>query len=90
MMEIGVMVSLKMESVLIQMARYMKQVERREALWIWNKTWPDGRKYEGEWKMGKPIGVGKKVYPDGKVKMGIGIKVNSLKDVSINYSYIFD
>jgi antitoxin component YwqK of YwqJK toxin-antitoxin module len=34
------------------------------------KTWPDGRKYEGEWKIGKPIGIGKKVYPDGKLKEG--------------------
>ena len=28
-------------------------------------TWPDGDRYEGDWKDGKQEGHGVKTYPDG-------------------------
>ena len=34
-------------------------------------SWADGRKYEGEWKLGKQHGKGKYILLDGTVKMGI-------------------
>lgn len=32
--------------------------------------WPDGRRYEGNWYQGKPIGEGVKTYQDGSAKRG--------------------
>lgn len=32
--------------------------------------WPDGRRYEGNWYQGKPIGEGIKTYQDGTAKKG--------------------
>lgn len=32
--------------------------------------WPDGRRYEGKWYQGKPIGTGIKTYADGTSKKG--------------------
>lgn len=34
------------------------------------KTWPDGRKYDGQWFQGRPIGEGIKTYQDGTQKRG--------------------
>jgi len=33
-------------------------------------VWPDGRRYEGNWLNGKPIGEGVKTYQDGSAKRG--------------------
>lgn len=33
--------------------------------------WADGRKYSGEWKMGKQHGKGKYILSEGSVKIGI-------------------
>jgi len=33
-------------------------------------TWPDGRKYVGQFRDGKMNGVGKMTYPNGKVEDG--------------------
>ena len=49
-----------------------------------NISFPDGRTYEGEWKMGNPNGQGKFTYPKlgkyvGDIRMAyLMVKVNSL------------
>jgi hypothetical protein len=32
-------------------------------------TWPDGKQYDGEWKLGKMHGIGR--YTDSKGKSGV-------------------
>jgi hypothetical protein len=33
-------------------------------------SWPDGRKYTGDWKHGKQHGKGKYIKPDGTERVG--------------------
>lgn len=34
-------------------------------------TWPDGRKYVGQFRDGKMDGTGKMTYPNGKIEEGL-------------------
>ena len=66
---IGMMESSKKGCAHIPMENFMKGNGSKENL-MELESWPDGRKYDGQWDMGKPTGKGKKVYPDGRAKEG--------------------
>jgi hypothetical protein len=52
-------------------------------------SWPDGRRYIGEWRDGQPDGLGTRIFADGRYKAGyfsrgrfLGSDVDSLAQVS--------